>query len=98
MSHILSVKRNIYLHGLNDCSMGLKRLFELVSALFSFTLRPPDSVVLRAPAFHGSGVMILSNFFSHFSQTILETIFRKFLFSFCFFDVFDYVVTVVLTA
>lgn len=57
--------------------MGLNRL-ELVRALFSFTLRPPDSVVLRAPDFHGSGVITLSSFFSHLSQTILNALLRIF--------------------
>lgn len=59
-----------YLHGRNVLLIGEKRFLAPVKALFSLTFRPPLSVVFRAPAFHGSGVITLSSFFSHFSQTI----------------------------
>lgn len=59
-----------YLHGRNVWLIGSNRLFAPDKALFSFTFRPPDSVVFRAPDFHGSGVMTLLSFFSHLSQTI----------------------------
>lgn len=59
-----------YLQGLNVSPTGSNRCLLPTNALFSLTFRPPDSVVFLAPDFHGSGVMIFVNFFSHFSQTI----------------------------
>ena len=35
------------------------------------TLRPPASVLFLDPAFHLSGQITLSNFFSHFLQTMI---------------------------
>lgn len=66
-----------YRHGFNVCPIGSKRWLAPVSALFSFTLRPPGAVVFRAPDFHGSGVTTLLNFFSHFSQTMIDTCIRS---------------------
>lgn len=64
------VAPHTYRQGRNDWPTGSKRILELDNALFSFTLRPPDSVVFRAPDFHGSGVITFPNFFSHLSHTI----------------------------
>ena len=61
-------------HARKVCPTGSNLVFAAVNALFSFSFRPPPSVVFLAPTFHGSGVMTLDNFFSHLSQTISNQI------------------------
>lgn len=56
-----------------SCSLPLQSLhvftpigenrFPLLKSLFSLTFRPPDSVVFRAPSFHGSGQITRPSFF-----------------------------------
>lgn len=64
-------QKSFYLHVENFDVYGLNLFLVAVSALFSLTFLPPDSVVLRAPLFQGSGVMTFPNFCWQLSHTIL---------------------------